>query len=81
MSHLSPPSRYVINVSDAVGPGYAAYLDDIMRMVCIQLTIQLLVSLGNGSSMFGLESVLIILYVILGVSLYWLVVKRLVDFR
>lgn len=74
-------SRYVVDVTTAVGPGYATYLDDVVRMLCIQLTIQTLISLSNGANLLSVESVLIILYVVLGVSLYWLVFKRLVRFR
>lgn len=74
-------SKYVVDVTTAVGPGYAVYLDDVVRMLCIQLTIQVLISLSNGSSLVSVESVLIMLYVVLGVSLYWLVFKRLIQFR
>lgn len=74
-------SKYVVDVTDAVGPGYSLYLDDVVRMLCIQLTIQVLISLSNGASVLSVESVLIMLYVVLGVSLYWLVFKRLIRFR
>lgn len=75
-------ARYAVDVSTAVGPGYSGYLDDVARMLCIQFTIQLMLSLmGNGVSLFSVDFVLLMVYVVLGVSLYWLVFKRLVVFR
>lgn len=59
---------------------YIPYVEDILRMVCIQVVLQLMLALqGSG----GLDATFfaLILYMMLGVSVYWLIVKRVISFR
>ena len=72
---------YNINVSQYLSKEYIAFLDDVARMVTIQIVIQLMVFLSSPStnSFFDIRFFEILLYVILGVSAYWLIVKKLVK--
>ncbi len=73
------PSVFRLDVSSLVGPEYLPLVDDVIRMVCIQVTIQLMVYLsGNGASFFSSDFGLLVVYVVLGVMLYWLAVRKVV---
>lgn len=56
-------------------------LADAMRMLCIQATIQLMGVLSGGepsSSFLSADFVLLVVYVVLGVMMYWLAVRRVI---
>lgn len=72
---------YQLDVSKYIGKDYIPYLDDVARMVTIQLIIQFMLFLQAPSTnpffdgrFFGL-----LFYIVLGVSMYWLVLKKLVK--
>ena len=73
---------YVLDVGRALGPEYAPMLDDVLRMVCIQLTIQVMLFFSGDSERAFLtrEFLLLVTYIELGVLLYWLVVRKLLRF-
>lgn len=61
---------------------YLSLLEDLMRMVTIQITIQFLYFINNDNvSFFSADFVLLLIYVVLGVCVYWLVIKKLVIFK
>jgi heme/copper-type cytochrome/quinol oxidase subunit 4 len=61
---------------------YVEMLDDISRMVIIQFTIQFLYYINNKSDegFFTIDFFLLLIYIILGVSLYWLIFKKTISF-
>ena len=67
---------YIIKVPE----NYIPIIEDVVRMVLIQITIQLLTSFGENIQFFSSEFILLIIYIILGVCLYWLVFKNLIKF-
>ena len=69
-------SLYVINIPKE----YIPILEDIIRMLLIQITIQTLLSFGGETQFFTSDFILTLIYIILGVCLYWLVFKNLVKF-
>jgi hypothetical protein len=70
---------YTITLSN---PEYVGLLEDIVRMVIIQTTIQFLYFINNTeSSFFSGDFILLVLYVVLGVCVYWLVFKKLIVFK
>ena len=72
---------YKIDVSGKLGSEYIPLFDDIARMFLIQLTIQLMFYLSASDRSFLTdEFVMLVLYVILGISLYWLVFRNVVKF-
>lgn len=78
----SSSSMFVVDVSSKIGKEYIPLVDDVARMVLIQFMIQFMFHLSLPN--FGLlteEFVLLLLYIILGVCLYWLVFRNLVLFK
>lgn len=60
---------------------YILYIEDVIRMVTIQTTIQFLYYINSAeTAFFTIDFFLLITYVILGVSLYWLVIRKVVQF-
>lgn len=62
---------------------YVGLVEDILRMVVIQTTIQFLyfINSNGGIPFFSADFFLLITYVVLGVCVYWLVFKKLIVFK
>ena len=75
-------SFFKVNISSMFGEDGAFALSDVMRMLTIQTTVQALLYFNdpNCASFFTAEFVLLSMYVMLGVLVYWLVIRRLVKF-
>jgi hypothetical protein len=58
---------------------YIPFVEDLVRMVCIQVVLQIMLVLQGAASMDAMFFALV-LYVMLGVAVYWLILKRLVSF-
>jgi hypothetical protein len=73
-------SLYVVNVPNKE---YVEMINDVLRMLTIQVMIQFLFYINNPSetSFFSVDFFLLILYVTLGVCVYWLVIKKLIIFK
>ena len=73
-------SLYVVNVSNK---DYLDLINDIVRMTTIQFIIQFLLYVNGAqdSVLISVDFFLLILYIILGVCVYWLVIKKLVVFK
>lgn len=80
-SFFNSPSMYTIDVSGKLGSEYVPLFEDIARMFLIQITIQMMfyMSLPDRAFMTD-EFILLMLYIILGVCLYWLVFKNIIKF-
>lgn len=61
---------------------YVPLMDDICRMVIIQFTIQFLYYINNkeDEGFFTLDFLLLLIYIVLGVCLYWLIFKKTITF-
>lgn len=66
---------YVLQIPNSE---YIELIQDIARMLILQLTIQFLYYI-NGESFFTADFILLCVYIVLGVSLYWLVFRKLVT--
>lgn len=64
-------------------PDYIGMLEDMFRLVIIQITIQFLYSINSDGTIpfFSTDFFLLVLYIILGVCVHWLVFKKLVVFK
>lgn len=62
---------------------YVEVLDDVARMVIIQLGIQFLYYLNNSDQVqfFSTDFVLLVIYMILGILLYRLVFRKVITFK
>ena len=85
--HPHPPSihpspLYTIDLTKSIGSEYAGMIEDILRMVSLQLTIQVMLYFGNATDKIFTEDLFVLmLYIVLGVMFFWLVVKSLVTFK
>ena len=71
---------FTFQLSEKVNKDYVPYVNDLIRMIVIQAVIHLLTSLKSGASASGIffEFIETAIYVSIGVSVYWLVVNKLV---
>jgi len=73
---------YAFDIDSTVGVEYAPVIDDVVRMVCIQLTIQAMLYFSGASPGVLTEELLVlVVYITLGVLTYWLVYKTIVSFK
>jgi len=71
---------FSFNVSKLIGDEYVPLFLDIVRMICIHTMIQLMCVLGSeDTSFFSRDFVTLLLYIILGVMIFWLVVRRIIN--
>jgi hypothetical protein len=75
-------AMYTLKVSQLFGDETGPMFHDIIRMVSIQFMIQLMFSLSNPEYAFATsEFIAMLIYIVLGVSLYWLIMRKLVAFK
>jgi len=72
-------SLYTIQVPNKE---YIGLLDDVARMVIIQMTIQFLyfINSKDNEGFLTIDFLLLLVYIIMGVCLYWLIFKKTVTF-
>lgn len=82
-ANLSKELFYTLPISHLFGEEYVAFAEDVIRMVSIQLVIQFMLFLQapSFSVLFSSSFFELLFYVVLGVSVYWLVVKKIVAVK
>jgi hypothetical protein len=69
-----------LKLSDYVDKEYIPYFEDLIRMLIIQISIHVMMcSNRDDMPLFSFEFLELFLYLIIGVSLYWLLFKKLVK--
>lgn len=76
---MAAASLFQVKVPSGKGE-YIAFVEDVMRMATIQIVIQLLMA-AQGVASVGMDFVVYLLQVMVGVATYWLVVRRVVNVR
>jgi hypothetical protein len=79
-SPQSQSSVFVIDISKHVGNDFAPMANDFVRMLCIQVAIQVLMTSGGGPGIFSAEFLMLLFYIAIGVLLYWAVVRKIISF-
>ena len=71
-------SIFTINVPNE----YRSYVEDLSRMIIIQITANLLLTISSPKkfSFFSSEFLKTLLFIVVGVSVYWLVLRKIVSF-
>lgn len=71
---------YAVPITTLFGSEYVPYAEDLLRMVTIQCVIQLMLFLQSPSFavLFSPAFFELVFYVVLGVSVYWLLLKKVV---
>ena len=74
-------SLYEFKITDYVSEEYLPYIEDIVRMVILQVTINFMYFSKDPlqSPFFSMEFMELILYVCMGVTVYWLIFKSLIK--
>ena len=81
----SRPSNFfqvtTFNLSDLLSEEYVPFAEDLARMIVLQTVIHMMYFLRDPleNPLFAGSFVEIVLYIVLGVSAYWLIFKKLVK--
>ncbi len=61
---------------------YIPLIEDISRMIIVQITIQFLYYINNkeGDGFLTIDFILLLVYIVLGVCIYWLIFRRSITF-
>lgn len=79
---VSPQPLFTVDLGNSIGSEYSGMIEDMIRMISLQLTIQIMLYFGNATDGVFTESFFVLLfYITLGVAFFWLVVRTLVAFR
>jgi hypothetical protein len=76
-------SLWQLDLGGVVGADYVPMANDVLRMVCIQVAIQAMLVMADTSgqtALFSADFVMLVLYITLGVMLYWLALRKLLVF-
>jgi hypothetical protein len=75
-------SLFNVDISEAFGVDFVPMANDIVRMLCIQIAIQIMMVLSGapGTSFLTADFLLLVFYTALGLTLYWLAVRKIVVF-
>jgi len=61
---------------------YIPLIYDILRMMSIQITIQFLYYINTDDNpFFTADFFLLLIYIVLGVCVYWLIIKKVLMFK
>lgn len=82
MPDREAPALYTLDAPRLLGANSPLMLQDVLRMLCIQVMIQMCTALSQPDFAFlSEEFVAMLLYIVLGVMLYWMVVRPMVAFK
>ena len=73
-------SLFSVDIGEALGLDFVPMANDIVRMLCIQVAIQIMMMLSGASGFFTADFVMLVFYTALGLTLYWLAVRKVVVF-
>lgn len=61
---------------------YRSYVEDLSRMIILQLTANILFSISdpNRYSFFSKEFITTLSFIIIGISVYWLIFRKIILF-
>lgn len=75
---------YTLNISEKLGSEeYIDAVDDVLRMIVIQVMVQFMFYLNDPTenTFFTETFFATLLYIVLGITFYWLVVKKVITIR
>lgn len=73
---------YQVSLSKYIGKEYLPFIEDVLRMFTIQVILQFMIFIQapTMNRFFDARFIEVLFYIMLGVSVYWLVLKKLVKF-
>lgn len=74
---------YTVDITKFIGAEYVDMFNDMARFVIIQIAIQLMLFIMDSSKFpfFSGDFFILLLFIIIGVMLYWLIFKKIVSFK
>jgi hypothetical protein len=69
------------NVTKFIDQEYVPYIEDLIRMITLQFVIQFMYFVKDpaNNDLMSLSFLELIIYIVIGVSVYWLIFKKLVK--
>ncbi len=69
------------NVTKFIDKDYVPYIEDLIRMITLQFVIQFMYFVKDpaNNDLMSVNFLELIIYIIIGVSVYWLIFKKLVK--
>jgi hypothetical protein len=69
-----------LSLSNHIDKEYIPYIEDVIRLLIIQFTIHIMMCSNRGNiPFFSFEFFELLIYIIIGVSFYWLLFKKVVK--
>lgn len=70
---------YELNLSKYLGEENVVVCDDLLRMICIQVTIQMMYFIYDPErhSILDEKFFEMLFYILLGIAVYWLIIRKL----
>ena len=59
---------------------YLPLINDIIRMAVIQITAQLMYSTRNSTNFFSKNFIQMLSFILLGITVYWLIIRKIIIF-
>ena len=78
---MESTNTIVVPLTQFVSPEYIPFAEDLVRMVVLQFVVQMMYFFKDPlrCTLFTFEFVELLLYAVVGVSVYWLVFKKVVK--
>lgn len=69
------------NITNYIDKEYVPYIEDVIRMVTLQFVIQFMYFVNDptNNNLLTVNFLELIIYIVIGVSVYWLIFKKLVK--
>lgn len=84
MSNFMPePAIFQVDITSRFGPEYVPMLHDLARFTVIQIGIQVMLYTMDSDrfAILSADFAVLLLFIMVGVLFYWLVFKRVIDFK
>lgn len=78
-----PNSIFEVDVSNTLGTEYVCMLNEILRLLMIQIGIQLMLCMVDPEkfSVFSQDFTVLLLFIVIGVMFYYLVLQKIIVFK
>lgn len=83
INHPLRSSLFEIDISNTLGSDYVEMCNDITRFIMIQVGIQIMLSTTDPERFpfFTNEFFILLMFIIIGVMIYWLVLRKIITFK
>lgn len=75
-------SIFQVHISKYMSPEYIGMFNDMSRFLIIQIAIQMMLCTLDPAkfAFFSSDFIMLLIFIVVGVLLYWLIFKKLVSF-